>query len=467
MRMFLEMQEQLMVAYLATTGGASLRLAAAVPPEAALTLPAPPADVAAAAPPAVTETALEAAQPARPVAADAAPADGVTQLLLRLVGERTGYPPDMLGFDLDLEADLGIDAIKRIEILGAFRKELPPSLADHLDATMEDVFQAKSLQRILDLAHAAEAQLSVTGGAAAAVAPGPPLLWGSEAVDAKGAVRTLRKTVDLASDPYLDDHRIDGWPVMPLAFAAEYMAEAATLLGGAPVRALAGIRMLHGLVLRDAPLDLEIVLQPPVDGGAMVDVVLGGARRRVAYRATAEFGEVASVTPHRLPASAPAAPPVDIAMAYREWLFHGPRFQVVREILTMDRERVVARACATRPGDFYPPAAGGRWLLDPALVDGVAQLAWTWLVKQRDVPYLPSAIGRIARCGEAPIDGEVTVVIDIREGWDGTLLRFDFAVIDAAGQTRLVAESFEGVIDAGLNRLRGQWARSLLPAAAG
>ena len=46
-------------------------------------------------------------------------------LLLQVASDRTGYPPDMLGLDLNMEADLGIDSIKRVEILGAFRKMLP------------------------------------------------------------------------------------------------------------------------------------------------------------------------------------------------------------------------------------------------------------------------------------------------------------------------------------------------------
>ena len=38
--------------------------------------------------------------------------------LLEIVSERTGYPTDMLDLDADLEADLGIDSIKRVEIAG-------------------------------------------------------------------------------------------------------------------------------------------------------------------------------------------------------------------------------------------------------------------------------------------------------------------------------------------------------------
>ena len=48
----------------------------------------------------------------------------LTDVVLRLVADRTGYPPDMLDPDLDLEADLSIDSIKRIEIIG--------ELAEHI-----------------------------------------------------------------------------------------------------------------------------------------------------------------------------------------------------------------------------------------------------------------------------------------------------------------------------------------------
>ena len=38
-------------------------------------------------------------------------------MILELVGQRTGYPLEMLGVDMDLEADLSIDSIKRTEII--------------------------------------------------------------------------------------------------------------------------------------------------------------------------------------------------------------------------------------------------------------------------------------------------------------------------------------------------------------
>ncbi|MEJ7735554.1 MAG: SDR family NAD(P)-dependent oxidoreductase [Polyangiaceae bacterium] len=48
----------------------------------------------------------------------------VQATLLAIVSDRTGYPTEMLGLDLNLEAELSIDSIKRIEILGQLGHEL-------------------------------------------------------------------------------------------------------------------------------------------------------------------------------------------------------------------------------------------------------------------------------------------------------------------------------------------------------
>ena len=41
---------------------------------------------------------------------------------LALVAEQTGYPPELLDLDLDLEADLGIDTVKQAELFAQVRE---------------------------------------------------------------------------------------------------------------------------------------------------------------------------------------------------------------------------------------------------------------------------------------------------------------------------------------------------------
>ena len=45
----------------------------------------------------------------------------IKEKVLQIVAEKTGYPPDMLDLDLDLEADLGIDTVKQAEMFAAIR----------------------------------------------------------------------------------------------------------------------------------------------------------------------------------------------------------------------------------------------------------------------------------------------------------------------------------------------------------
>ncbi len=54
-------------------------------------------------------------------------ADNVTETLLEVVSEKTGYPVEMLELEMGLDSDLGIDSIKRVEILSALQERLPGS----------------------------------------------------------------------------------------------------------------------------------------------------------------------------------------------------------------------------------------------------------------------------------------------------------------------------------------------------
>ena len=49
----------------------------------------------------------------------------VADILLSVVSEKTGYPVDMLEMEMGMDSDLGIDSIKRVEILSAIREKLP------------------------------------------------------------------------------------------------------------------------------------------------------------------------------------------------------------------------------------------------------------------------------------------------------------------------------------------------------
>ncbi|MCE9563600.1 MAG: acyltransferase domain-containing protein [Planctomycetes bacterium] len=71
--------------------------------------------------------------------------------LLDLVSERTGYPKEALSIDLDLEADLGVDSIKRVEILGTLAESIGPGDGGKQpNLEMEKLSVIKTLRAIAD-----------------------------------------------------------------------------------------------------------------------------------------------------------------------------------------------------------------------------------------------------------------------------------------------------------------------------
>ena len=92
--------------------------------------PARPAAVAAApvqqpAPVPVAPSVAVAPAPVLVAAAAVAPTANIHKLLLALIADKTGYPEEMLEPAMALEADLGIDSIKRVEIFSALQEKMP------------------------------------------------------------------------------------------------------------------------------------------------------------------------------------------------------------------------------------------------------------------------------------------------------------------------------------------------------
>jgi hypothetical protein len=75
----------------------------------------------------------------------------LTSVLLDIVEEKTGYPKDMVGLDQNLEADLGIDSIKRIEVVGAMLQTLPEKQREALTAHRSKLNTQSTLNGMLEL----------------------------------------------------------------------------------------------------------------------------------------------------------------------------------------------------------------------------------------------------------------------------------------------------------------------------
>ena len=167
MARFLDTQKSIMLTYLGAGSGApaldSLPAAVALPaaalPSAPLAAEQPHQAELGVLQPAHSGTASAApqalsAQEARPHPSNE-PVAGpdlqeLTARLLSIVSERTGYPTEMLGLNLDLEADLGIDSIKRVEILGTLQQSFAAAGGGAVESMMESLAGVRTLQGIVE-----------------------------------------------------------------------------------------------------------------------------------------------------------------------------------------------------------------------------------------------------------------------------------------------------------------------------
>ena len=115
-----------------------------------------------------------AATPPPEAAPDAAPGQGdeVTEAVVSVVAQMTGYPAELLDLDLDLEADLGVDTVKQAEVFAAVRQRFDVPRDENLQLrdfpTLTHV-----IGWIRDKTGLAPSSPAPTAPASAPAAPGP------------------------------------------------------------------------------------------------------------------------------------------------------------------------------------------------------------------------------------------------------------------------------------------------------
>jgi acyl transferase domain-containing protein/NAD(P)H-dependent flavin oxidoreductase YrpB (nitropropane dioxygenase family) len=168
MRRFLDTQQYVMRMYLGNgtdADVAAMTLSPAAPPiPKASPLPLAP-ESAVAVVPEVERSPVAATPPAAPIK----DAKAALAQLKSIVSNATGYPEEMIGTSVDIEADLGIDSIRRIEILNHFTNALPAEAAAHARERAEALARARTLEQLVEIALASEQ--AVAAPAVLAISP--------------------------------------------------------------------------------------------------------------------------------------------------------------------------------------------------------------------------------------------------------------------------------------------------------
>jgi NAD(P)-dependent dehydrogenase (short-subunit alcohol dehydrogenase family) len=276
---------------------------------------------------------------------------------------------------------------------------------------------------------------------------------------ADGSIEMLR-TLDPAQDLYLNDHRLDGKPVFPLAMALELMAEAASAAWpDLELVAMKELRLLRGIVLDDGPRPLRVVARPctqPSTDTMEVEVSIAGTGQRAPlhYKAIAclatELPRPPAVETWSLRDT--VALPFAVDEAYRQWLFHGPLLAGIAGIEGIGTDGIVGHLLPSSSARCLAGAPQAPWLIDPIVMDSAFQMIIIWSRMHWDMTPLPARLQVYKRFG-ALSGGNITCQLRVRSDAVGHVVHCDWVFLGADGQVLGVMEDAEGACSHALNRL--------------
>jgi hypothetical protein len=263
-------------------------------------------------------------------------------------------------------------------------------------------------------------------------------------------VRTL---LDPTQQPFLDDHRIDGIPVLPGVMGIEAFVEVATLL--APELQVAGVENVSFAAplkfFRDDPRTLTITAAIRPDGEDLVADCRLSAERLLPGsdqpQLTVHFtGSVRLTgrprTEQRLEVPQQEGSAIGSDLVYR-FYFHGPAYQVVGSAWRSNGS-AVARFADDLPGDHQP--ASRPTVIGPRLVELCFQTAGLWEAGTSGRLALPLHVDRLQLLADpTSVRAPLYAVARPSDGRPDGEEAFDCVVVEADGRVLLRLDGYRTV----------------------
>lgn len=261
---------------------------------------------------------------------------------------------------------------------------------------------------------------------------------------------TVETILNPREQPFLDDHQIDGTPVLPGVMGVEAFAEAALrLLPEWHVEAVEDINFLVPFKFyRGEPRALQVETRIHPDGDQLLaDCRLIGHRslpNQTEPQRTIHF--TARVRLTKQPLHAPAAHAlgtpeghiIEAADIYRLY-FHGPAYQVV-EKAWWDGTRVIGLMAKSLPPNHHPPDLST--VMAPRLIELCFQTAGIWELGVQGRMGLPQHVRQVSLYrAPDPADGPFYAVLTP----DAVPGSFDVDVLDSNGNCYLRLTGYQTV----------------------
>ena len=265
----------------------------------------------------------------------------------------------------------------------------------------------------------------------------------------------LERTFHIDTDGYLRDHTISDRPVIPVAVVLEWIAQTAReiypALRASAVRDLA---VMKGITLSEegAPVTLEWQPAATREGTAALHFQILGGAGPLGIPVT-HYRAVVDLTP-AFPTSEPFpgtnglsanALGATVDEAYERYLFHGPLFHGIDEIVGISDQGMVAWTNASAPIDLG--RAGKTWQTDPLVVDCAMQLMVLWVREKKSSAALPSFVKEYRQY--RPFEGRIACHLEFSKASE-TRGRFQATLVDEADQIVAVLTGAEYTADRSL-----------------
>lgn len=338
-----------------------------------------------------------------PAAAPAAPAAPVAEdpvdfeaLVMEVVAAKTGYDEEILEREMGIEADLGIDSIKRVEILGGIGERFP----DRAPFSPEEVAELRTLGDLVEA-------LQGGPGARARESEAPGTAGREDADDSEVAIAVGRATIQWVGVAEAD---------VPLDRLSRRVVVAGEI---GPVRSAVadalgrvGHTVLDDLAHEDlTDADLVLVVEPAADAAALLaDVLVRVARAaREAERRPEKQRRVLAigVVDSRDPSRAGGVAPAGLAGLVRTLRVEHPHLRSRAVLLDLERavddaDRVAAEFDDPADGiDTVRLGAEGRSVLRPIAAEATGptdRAHWDDLTENDAVLVSGGARGITALC---------------------------------------------------------------------
>jgi NAD(P)-dependent dehydrogenase (short-subunit alcohol dehydrogenase family) len=273
----------------------------------------------------------------------------------------------------------------------------------------------------------------------------------------------IRRHLSLDANPFLLDHQIGLYPVLPATCAASWIASVCEqLFPGYTFFQLEDFKVLKGIVFDENLADehilelneIEKVLGEKVKFAARIWSKNKNGRPLYHYSLNATLvRETPQTSIYKVDLKAPSGASEGILgkSLYKDGtLFHGPSFQGVQRVVSMGEDRLVLEVLL-QP---IPPDKQGQFPLqtyNPFAYDAIVQSLLIWAQRYYQAPCLPSHLVKLEQFKAIPF-GALSIVEMKIVSHNQTSVVADIIVTDTQGTILAKFTSLQGTISPALKR---------------